>query len=119
MTDLKDILHQDEEMSQEELLRYLEGNLTPEERFAIEKKMADSVFINDAVEGLQEFQDKQKLQQYASQLNLQLKKQTAKEKKRKLKKGIKDQNWVLISIVTILLLCVLAYQVIRMFYAGR
>ena len=38
MTDLKDILHQDEEMNQEELLRYLEGNATPEERFAIENR---------------------------------------------------------------------------------
>lgn len=119
MTDLKDILHQDEEMNQEELLRYLEGNATPEERFAIEKQMADSDFLNDAVEGLQDFQDKKKLQQYAAQLNIQLRKQTAKEKKRKLKRGIKDQNWVLISIVTILLLCILGYQVIRMFYANR
>lgn len=119
MTDLKDILQQDEDMTNEELLRYLEGNATPEERFAIEKQMADSDFVNDAVEGLQDFQDKKKLQQYAAQLNLQLRKQTAKNKRRKLKRAIKDQNWVLISIVTILLLCMLAYWVINIYQQGK
>ncbi len=115
MTDLKDILQEDEDMHQEELLRYLEGNATPEERFTIEKQMADSDFVNDAIEGLQDFQDKKKIQQYAAQLNLQLRKQTNRKRKIKLKLIIKDQNWVLIAIVTILLFCVLAYWVIRIY----
>lgn len=115
MTDLKDILQQDEDMNNEDLLRYLEGNASPEERFAIEKQMADSDFLNDAVEGLQDFQDKRKLQQYAAQLNLQLRKQTSKDRKRKLKRALKSQNWTLITIVTIILLCLLAYWVIRIY----
>ena len=115
MTDLKDILHDDEGLKNEDLLRYLEGNASDEERFAIEKQMADSDFINDAVEGLQVFQDRQKLQQYAAQLNLQLRKQTAQERKRKRRRTLSSQQWTFITIVTILLLCILAYWVIRIY----
>ena len=114
MTDLKDILSEDDGVKNDDLLRYLEGNASDEERFAIEKQMADSDFINDAVEGLQGFQDKQKLQQYAAQLKLQLRKQT-KDRKRKRRKTLNSQQWAMISIVTIILLCVLAYWIIRLY----
>jgi hypothetical protein len=115
MTDLKDILAEDDGIKNDDLLRYLEGNASDEERFAIEKQMADSDFMNDAVEGLQGFQDKQKIQQYAAQLKLQLRKQTSKDRKRKLRRKLNSQQWTLISIVTIILLCVLAYWVIRLY----
>jgi len=115
MTDLKDILHEDDSVQHDDLLRYLEGNASEEERYAIEKQMADSDFINDAVEGLQGFHDKQKLQQYAAQLNLQLRKQTVKDRKRKLRRNLNSQQWTMITIVTVILLCVLAYWVIRLY----
>lgn len=113
MSDLKDILQDDDGLRQEDLLRYLEGKTSADERYAIEKQMADSEFINDAVEGLQGFQDKRKLDQYARQLNLQLQKQTSKGRKKKRRRQLNSQQWTLITIVTILLLCILAYWVIR------
>lgn len=115
MTDLKDILREDDGVKHDDLIRYLEGNATDEERFAIEKQMADSDFINDAVEGLQGFQDKQKLQQYAAQLSLQLRKQTTKDRKRRLRRKLNSQQWTMITIVTVILLCVLAYWIIRLY----
>ncbi|MFW2475929.1 MAG: hypothetical protein ACN4EP_03390 [Sediminibacterium sp.] len=115
MSDLKDILQDDDGLKQEDLLRYLEGKTSAEERYAIEKRMADSEFINDAVEGLQDFQDKRKLDQYARQLNLQLQKQTSKGRRNKRRRQLNSQQWTLITIVTILLLCILAYWVIRIY----
>lgn len=115
MTDLKDILHEDDGVKNDDLLRYLEGNASDEERFAIENQMADADFINDAVEGLQGFQDRQKLHQYAAQLNLQLRKQTSKDRKRRLRRKLNSQQWTIITLVTIILLCVLAYWIIRIY----
>ncbi len=73
MDDLKDILSGDaESISEEELVKYLEGSLSNEERHLFEKKTADSSFVNDAIEGLQGFKNKKKLDQYVNQLNKNL-----------------------------------------------
>ena len=79
MTELKDILNHDDELSSEELIRYLQGNASEEERFAIEKQMADSEFVNEAIEGLQNFKDPAQVTEYVDQLNRQLQKQTTKK----------------------------------------
>lgn len=113
MTDLKDILNHEEELSSEELMRYLQGNATEEERFAIEKQMADSAFIDEAVEGLQHFGDPAQVKEYVNQLNKQLQKQTAKKLLRKSKRKIKDQHWIIIAILAILLLCVTGFLLIH------
>jgi ferric-dicitrate binding protein FerR (iron transport regulator) len=113
MTDLKDILNHEDELSSEELMRYLEGNATEEERFAIEKQMADSSFIDEAVEGLQNFKDPAQVKEYVEQLNKQLQKQTAKKASRKTKRKLKDQNWLIIAILAILLLCVTGFLLIH------
>ena len=113
MTDLKDILNHEEELSSEELLRYLQGNATEEERFAIEKQMADSSFVDEAVEGLQNFKDPAQVKEYVDQLNQQLQKQTVKKAFRKNKRKLKDQNWLVIAILAILLLCVTGFLLIH------
>lgn len=113
MTDLKDILHHEDDLSTEELMRYLQGNATEEERFAIEKQMADSSFIDEAVEGLQNFKDPAQVKEYVEQLNKQLQKQTAKKVSRKQKRKLKDQNWLIIAILAILLLCVTGFLLIH------
>ncbi len=113
MNDLKDILSHDDELGSEELIRYLQGNASEEERFAIEKQMADSAFVNEAVEGLQDFKDPAQVREYVMQLNKQLQKQTAKKLIRKNKRKLKEQNWVTIAILAILLLCVGGYLLIH------
>ena len=113
MTDLKDILNHEDELNSEELMRYLQGNATEEERFAIEKQMADSSFIDEAIEGLQHFKDPAQVKEYVEQLNKQLQKQTAKKITRKNKRKLKDQSWLIIAILAILLLSVTGFLLIH------
>jgi ABC-type Na+ efflux pump permease subunit len=115
MTDLKDILNHEDELSSEEMIRYLQGEASEEERFAIEKQMADSSFVNEAMEGLQDFKDPAQVKEYVDQLNRQLQKHTARKVARKKKRRLKDENWLVMAILAILLLCVFGYLVIHFY----
>ena len=114
MSDLINILSNDADPNEEMLKKYLNGSASEEERFAIENQMAEDPFMNEAVEGLQSFNDPATLQDYVTQLNKQLQQQTAKKKKRKLKRRLKDQKWTILSIMLVLGLCVLAYLTIHL-----
>lgn len=119
MTDLNNILNNGEPLSDEDLMRYLQGNLTDEERFAVEKQMADSAFINEAVEGLQHFDDPAQVQDYVHQLNSQLQKHTAKKVHRKAKRKMRDDNWLVFAILAILSLCVAGYLLIHFIHIRK
>ena len=111
---LKDILsHLSTEVDQETLLKYLEGRLSEEQKHEIEKKMIDSDFTNDAMEGLQEIKNKARILSLVDQLNRDLHKKLEKKKQRREKFRFKDQPWLYIAIVIILLLIVLSYVVIH------
>jgi CHASE3 domain sensor protein len=115
MADWKDILfNKEEEMNDEELLKYLEGNLSEEEKHKVEKKLASSSFANDAAEGLNEFDNKKDINEYVQQLNNNLHKHLAEKKKRKEKRKLKDYPWIVIAVIIILALCIIAYAVISM-----
>ena len=110
---LKDILSNlNKDIEQEKLLDYLSKNLTAAEAHELEKQMADDEFMNDAVEGLENFKNKKDVSLIVEQLNKDLKKQTAKKKLHKEKRKLKDQPWLYITIVTLLLLAVIGYVVI-------
>jgi hypothetical protein len=113
MTDLKNILNHDDELNSEELLRYLEGKASEEERFAIENQMAGSAFLDEAMEGLHQFKDPALIKEYAEALNQQLQKQAAKKISRKNKRKLKDQQWLVIAILAILLLCVTGFLLVH------
>lgn len=115
MTDLKDIYKQEDSSRQEQMLRFLRGELDHEERHAFEKAMADDPFVNEAVEGLQEFNDPLKANLFADQLNKQLQKQIDKKSKRKFKRRLQEQNWLVIAILVILLLCVTGYLLVHFY----
>lgn len=114
MSDLKDIWSPEEELDNEALKRYLQGKASEEERYAVEKQMAGSDFVNDAVEGLQQFSSTREAQHLAEQLNRQLRKETSATQLKKRRRGIKDQPWTIIAIISILVLCILGFLVIRM-----
>ena len=114
MSDLNNILNQSTEHNEDALKRYLAGTASEEERFAIENQMADEDFMNDAVEGLQNFKSQHQMQDYVNQINKELQKQTKKKKSRRLKRHIEDQNWTLISVILIIILCILGYFVIHL-----
>jgi hypothetical protein len=111
---LKDILsHLSAEVDQETLLKYLQGRLTEEQKHDVEKKMLGSDFTDDAMEGLQEIRNKEKISLLVEQLNRDLHKKLEKKKRRHEKFRIKDQPWLFISILILLLLIVLSYFIIH------
>ncbi|MBL0154586.1 MAG: hypothetical protein IPP93_14310 [Chitinophagaceae bacterium] len=110
----KDILsHLSTEVDQETLLLYLQGKLSEEKKHEVEKLIMQDDFEEDAVDGLQEIKDKQQIQYMVEMLNRDLKKKTAKKKARREKMRIKDQPWLYISLLILLLLIVLSYIVIH------
>jgi hypothetical protein len=111
---LKDILsHLSTEIDQETLIKYLEGKLSDEQKHELEKKMLDSEFANDAMEGLQEIKNKARILSLVDQLNRDLHKKLQKKKQRREKFRFKDQPWLYIAIAILLLLIVLSYVIIH------
>ena len=94
---------------------YLSGKLSNSEKHEVEKIMSDSHFINDAIEGLQNVDDKNKLQAYVDQLNKELHQQLQKPRDRREEKKIQEYPWTYLAIILILGLSILGYIVIRMF----
>jgi hypothetical protein len=116
MADIDNILHNEDDLNEKLLIKYLEGNLSEEERFTVESQMADSAFVNDAVEGLESFSNKENIQEYVTELNRNLQKHTHNKKRKKEKRKLPAMDWILTSLVIILLLCVLGYLVIKMIH---
>jgi len=114
MEDLTNILSSGDEFTEEQLLSYLQGNTTGEGAHLVEKQMAESDFINDAVEGLQAIKSAKKLDDYVHQLNQKLQQQLEVKKQRKEKREIKHLGWIILAVILILVLCILGYVVIHM-----
>lgn len=113
---LKDILsHLNPDVDQETLMKYLEGRLSAGEQHQLEREIMDDDFELDALEGLEAFEDRSKINNIIAQLDADLKKRT--QKKNRLKKPLaKLEPWLLITLVTVLLLVVIAYFIIHRLY---
>jgi hypothetical protein len=111
---LKDILSEsNKDIDNQKLMDYLSNHISQADTHEVEKNMANDIFVNDAVEGLQQFTPSKDLQLYVEQLNSDLQKQIVKNKKRKEKRRIKDQPYTYFAIIFILLLLVICFLVIR------
>src|ERR1700704_2255780 len=111
---LKDILsHLSTDIDQETLLLYLQDKLSEEKKHEVEKKLLDNEFASEAMEGLQEFKDKQQIAYMVEMLNRDLKKKTEKKKQRREKMKLKDQSWLYISVIIIILLIIISYIVVH------
>ena len=110
---LKDILsHLSTEVDQETLLLYLQGKLTPEKQHELEKQLLDNEFAADALEGLQQFEDRKQIAAYAEQLNIELKKKTSRKKSYRKKRSVQAEPWLIITLAIILLLLIITYFII-------
>ena len=109
----------DDDLNEEQLKKYISGKSSPEEQHAVERQMQDSAFLNDAVEGLQHFSKEQQLDEYVTNLNKNLQQHMNNRKQIKEKRKIRDFSWIIIAVITILLLCVLAFVVIKMQHENR
>lgn len=112
--DLLNILtNSNKDIDNQQLMDYLSGELTGEALHAVERSMADNAFLNDAVEGLQQLDDRKNIQAYVDDLNANLQKSMAKKKRRRLKRQLKESPWTYLAIGMVILFCLLAYWVIR------
>lgn len=112
---MKDILaNLSKDVDQDTLLKYIQGKLTEAEKHEVEKNMLGSEFTDDALEGLQQFNNKEKLALFLDQLDHDLKKKLQKKRLRRDRFRLKEQPWIYITLVIILLLVILGYVVIRM-----
>ena len=110
----KDIFsHLSNEVDQETLLLYLQNKLSEEKKHEIEKKLIESEFTDDAVEGLRKIKDKRQIQYMVEMLNRDLKNKLQKKKERRRKLEIKDQPWLYVSILIFILLIIISYMIIR------
>ncbi|MEO6733364.1 MAG: hypothetical protein ABIN01_19230 [Ferruginibacter sp.] len=112
--DLKDILsNSNKDIDNQQLMDYLSNQLSKADSHAIEKSMADDEFMNDAVEGLQKMENSKNMQAYVEQLNDDLHKQIAKNKKRKDKRQLKEQPYTYIAVILILILLIVSFVVLK------
>src|ERR1700760_4388665 len=100
--DLLNILsNSNKDIDNQQLMDYLSGKLSGDE------------LLNDAVEGLQKMRNKKDMQTYVDDLNASMQKSLQKKKNRRLRRRIKDDPWTYLAIVLVIVLCVLAFYVIR------
>lgn len=113
---LKDILSNlSTEVDQKTLLLYLQGKLSAEEQHEVEKKMLNNDFTGDAAEGLQSFNDKQRLELLLKQLNKDLRNKTDKKKAYREKRKIKLEPSLIITVILILILVVISFFILQKF----
>ncbi|RXK62120.1 hypothetical protein ESA94_03650 [Lacibacter luteus] len=115
---LLDILKQRDDLTEQELLQYLQGDLTPEERRAVEEKLADSEMMSDAEEGLR-MADTAKTNFAVNDINRKLAQQLQQQRRKRKQKPVPNQSLVIVATFLILVLIVLAYLVIYKIRSGQ
>jgi len=114
MADWKDILSdKEEQLTGEELLRYLHHDIPEHEKDLIEKKIQSGAFESDALEGLSRVQSQETIQKHVGQLHLKLRQLTAK-KTRKEKEKIKIFEWMILAILILLFICIISFIIITL-----
>lgn len=114
MADWSDILSGNEEqITEEELLKYLDEDVSEDEKYALEKKINSHPFEIDAVQGLSQIPDKESLEKHVGQLNVKLQQLTAK-RPRKQKQKINIFEWIVLAVVIILFICVITFIIINL-----
>lgn len=115
MSDWKNILPSTSSITEEQLIQYLEGNASPELRFEIEKQMSESPFLDDAIEGLQQYKSPTELSALQLQLQKQLKQSLKLKAKRTKRRLFQDQHWLIYAVFSVLILCVIGYLIIHFY----
>ena len=110
---LKILSDSNKDIDNQKLMDYIAGKLSAEEKHEVEKWMADSAFMNDAVEGLESVKNKAELHDLVQQLNHDLQKKLEKKRQLKEKRKLKDQPWIYYAIVLILFLMIITWYVIN------
>jgi anti-sigma factor RsiW len=100
-------------ISEETILHYLDGSLSEEAMHTFEEEMETSSFLKDAVEGLENFSDKQALRAAVKQLHEQLRQRTQKKRKQRWILFQQHQLQNIIIAIAILLLIIVGIIVVH------
>lgn len=112
--ELKDILsNSNKDIDNQQLMDYLANQLSKAKVHEVETNMADDPFLSDAVEGLEQIEPTEKIDNYTIQLNQELQKIIAKNKKARDKRRWKDSPTIYLVIISILLLLVLCFFLLK------
>lgn len=116
--DLLNILsNSSKDIDNQQLMDYLAGKLSEEEKHAVEMQLADSDFMTDALEGLETVKEKKDINVFVDQLNRDLHKKLQQKKKKKQQRKIPQQRWVYAAIFLILAILIATWLMI-MKYRG-
>ncbi len=110
---MKILSESNKDIDNQKLMDYLSNKLEKDEAHELERLMADSGMLNDAVEGLKQFKDNNALL-VANQLNAELKKQFAKKKSRRHKRRFKDKDWIYFAVGLVLFIIAITYFLTRL-----
>ena len=94
------------------MMRYLNGEMSHEEQHEYEKEHSEDPFLEDAMEGLQNFGSRDKRDKTVHSINASLRQQLTRRKPRRNNKAAQPV-WLYFSIILILLIAVIAFVVIR------
>ena len=100
------------DIDNQKLMDYVSGKLSAPERHDFEKILVDSEMMNDVVEGLEKFKNRD-VSALVKQLNTHLHKQLEKKKSKKLKRQIKDLPWLYLSLILILIIILISFLIIK------
>lgn len=108
---LLNILKEHGDLSEQQLLDYLNGNLTPEERHEVELRLSENEMMSDAEEGLSLVKNKDDLNKVTAQINAKLTAQL-KQQRKKRNAALPNQSLIITTTFIILVLVVIAFMVI-------
>jgi ferric-dicitrate binding protein FerR (iron transport regulator) len=108
------LVHSNKEIDNQLLMDYISGHLSDADQHSVEEWLDENQFAADALEGLQEFGNKEQLNEYVNQLNRELKSYLQQKKQKREKRRWKDNPWTAVALVLILGLIFLAYVVLRL-----
>ena len=120
MDELINILsNSNKDIDNQKLMDYLSGKLSGDEKHELEKQMADSELVNDAVEGLEQFKDTQRINAIVAQVNTGLHSQLEKKKIYRRRRTVNSQQWFYLALILILSLAIICFVIIKAFHVSR
>jgi len=102
---------EDKHLTDEQLLAYLEGRMSPQEQREIEEWLSEEGPEADAIEGLQQIRTEE-TRRTVDELNHLLHKQLLRATPKR-RKVFSEDHWAWVAIIVILLLIIVGYIVIR------
>ena len=100
------------------LLAYLEGRLSDGERHEVEKQMAESAFLSEAMEGLEGIRDSKRIAPIVGELNSALKGSIRRGRNRRGPKSTDFPGWLALATLLVIALAAIAFLVYRMLTGG-